>query len=142
VIQFQSEIVGKEAVYGEIKEPFEREGFTLGGNWDYGEAFFDAILEREKGETIYLRLPVHVVEGQLDDRDSRLSFEQPLLLRHVVHTGIDKDENLLALGAMPLTSSLMGQFQEPAVPDGEIHEQNLRLEKASQAIKRIMHYLH
>jgi hypothetical protein len=124
VIQFQSDIAGKEAVYGEIKKPFAREGFTLCGDWEYDEASFDTILEREEGKTIYLRLPVRVVKGQLDDSKSHLTFGQPFLLRHEVY------------------SSLRGQVQETLLPSGNIHEKNLRIKKARQAIERIMHYLH
>jgi len=137
MISIQSEIEGKEARYGDIEEIFSREGFVLGGGWDYFEAYFDCALERDGGETIYLRLPVEVMNGQLDDAGAELKFKQPFLIRHVVNTGLTKDE------PEPTTiGSVVVQFQPPLESDGEIHNRDQRVEKAKQAIQKLLPYLH
>lgn len=133
MISFQSEIEGKEAVFGEIVEPFAMEGFDLGGNWEYDGGYFDHALEQEGGETIYVRLPVEVTRGQLDDAQANLKFLRPLIVRHVVHTGIDDDVG---------SAGLMNQFQSPIEKDGDIYNEQQRIEKARQAIQRLLPYVH
>ncbi|RKD24614.1 hypothetical protein BEP19_09580 [Ammoniphilus oxalaticus] len=133
MISFQSEIEGKEAQYGAIAEPFATEGFVLGGNWDYDGGYFDCALEKDgDGETIYLRLPAQVTRGQLDDAKANLKFLQPLLVRHVVHTGIADEVG---------SAGTLNQFQSPIETDGEIHAEDHRVAKAEQAIQRIMPFL-
>lgn len=144
MIPVPSEIEGREAIFGKIQEPFQQAGFILGGNWEYDSGYFDAALERDGGETIYLRLPVKVLSGALDDGEARLKFLQPLLLRHVANTGLMEEDNSLPVvdQMMPTTSSLVNQFQKPLKTDGEIHDEQKRLQKAQTAISKIMPYVH
>lgn len=143
MIPVPSEIEGKEAIFGEIEESFQKEGFILGGNWEFDSGYFDTALEREGAETIYLRLPVQVVSGQLDDKEARLKFQQPLLVRHVVNTGIMEEEDPLTVvdQMMPTVNSLVNQFQKPLKTDGEIHNQQQRLQEAQRAISKIIPYV-
>lgn len=144
MIPVPSEIEGKEARYGEIEQSFQKEGFVLGGNWEYDSGYFDAALEREEGETIYLRLPVQVVAGELDDSEARLKFLQPLLVRHVVNTEIMTNDDSLSVvdQVLPTANSLVNQFQKPLETDGDIHDEQQRLQKAQEAISKIMPYVH
>lgn len=143
MIPVPSEIEGKEATYGEIEKSFQNEGFVLGGNWEYKSGYFDAALERDGGETIYLRLPFQVVAGELNDKEARLKFLQPLLVRHVVNTEISKVDSLPLVDEMPLaTNSLVNQFQKPLEMDGEIHDEQQRLQEAQVAIHKIITYVH
>ena len=136
MISIQSEIEGKEARYGDIKEPFSQEGFVLGGSWDFDGGYLDCELDKEEGETVYLRIPVKVVQGQLDEADARLRFLQPFLVRHVVNLGISDGES----EGGPLESAFV-QFQTPLETDGEIHHQDLRIDKGKKAIQRIFPYV-
>lgn len=137
MISFNSEIEGKEARFGDIEDVFAEKGFVLGGNWEFDGGYFDTEVDGEYDETVYLRLPVQVVQGQLDEAEAKLRFLQPLLVRHVVNTGLAEDEPEPGT----LGSSVV-QFQPPLETDGEIHDQDKRLEKAKDAIQRILPYLH
>jgi hypothetical protein len=141
LIRVSSDIVGKQAVFGEIEGSFSSQGFTLGGNWNYDAGYFDTELERDQAETIYLRLPIEVVDGALNEPEARLRFGQPLLVRHVI-----QDEN--ASDSLPLVDQLpaeanafVNQFQSPVETDGEIRDQARRMEMAKQAIERILPYV-
>ncbi|HJV44224.1 MAG TPA: YugN family protein [Bacillota bacterium] len=141
MIPIQSNIVGKQAIYGEIKEPFESQGFVLGGNWDYDGGFFDTILEKDGAETIFLRLPIEAVDGNLNEPEAQIKFGQPLLVRHVVQGEIASD-SLPLIDQMPYqTNAFVNQFQTPVETDGEIRDQRRREEMARQAIKRIKSYI-
>lgn len=67
-------IEGKRAFYGEVREDFESLGFVINGNWEYHKAIFDNILSQHEGVTIYLRIPIYVLQGQLDRDDAFLSL--------------------------------------------------------------------
>lgn len=142
MISFHSEIEGKEAYFGDIEDLFSQKGFVLGGNWEFDGGYFDYELDEEKGETVYLRVPVQVVQGQLDETGARLKFLTPLLVRHVVETGVSHDDSLPLLDQMPMQAvSLVNQFQTPVETDGEIHNQEKRVEMAKEAIQRILPYV-
>lgn len=143
MIPVPSEIEGKEATFGEIEESFQNEGFVLGGNWEYESGYFDAALEQEGGETIYLRLPVQVVKGELNDKEATLKFLQPLIVRHVVNTKMTYDDSLPLVDQMPLaTNNLVNQFQKPLEVDGDIQNEEHRIQEAQAAISKIISYLH
>lgn len=113
-------IEGKKVYYGEIREDFEKLGFVINGNWEYRKAFFDHILHQHEGETIYLRLPVYALHGKLDRDDAFLEFGEPLLMKHLVHTGVDpEDDNFSILNAIGLA-----QFQKPLDPDDKIEQED------------------
>ncbi|WP_134699075.1 YugN family protein [Ammoniphilus sp. YIM 78166] len=141
MIPVPSEIQGKEATFGEIREPFIEHGFILGGNWEYEHGYFDAALERDGGETIYLRLPVEVIEGALDDSGARLKFQQPFIVRHVVHTQLASD-SIPLVDQLPFQmNTLVNQFQTPEAVDGEIHRVDQRVQEAQAAIAKLMRYV-
>lgn len=142
MITVPSEIEGKEARYDEIEDPFAKEGFVLGGNWEYDSGYFDAALERDGGETIYLRVPVQVVDGELDDGNARLRFQQPFLLRHVVHTRNFSDSIPLVDQLPGQLNTLVNQFQTPAEVDGDIRDVEQRVEEARAALSRILPFVH
>ncbi|WP_330218275.1 YugN family protein [Ornithinibacillus contaminans] len=81
---------------------------------EYDGAFFDATLQREGGETIYLRMPFHVIKGMLDRSDAFIEFGTPFVIKHVVHLGLDQNENSL------LAATGINQFQEPLDKDAQI----------------------
>src|SRR5699024_12602013 len=68
---------------------------TLLRSWEYDRGKFDAIIWREKGETIYLRIPFHVINGELDKSDAYIQFRTPYIIKHVVNLGLDRNENSL-----------------------------------------------
>lgn len=114
VIPLDTTIEGKKAYFGETRRLLKKYGYALCGNWEYDRGKFDTVLWREGGETIYLRIPFTVLEGNLDENRAYIEFNQPYLVKHVVNVGIDWNESAL------LTVAGFAQFQKPLDPDGHI----------------------
>ncbi|MFC6331826.1 YugN family protein [Paenibacillus septentrionalis] len=131
-------IEGKHAYYGEIKDAFEERGFVINGNWEYYKAFFDHILHQHEGETIYLRLPIYVLQGKLDRDDAFFEFGQPFLLKHLVHTGIASDDNDFGI----LDAIGLAQFQKPLDPDDKIEKEDKWRHAGLSAIERLAPIFH
>lgn len=118
MISLNSNIEGKKGFFGQIQNSLKIYGFFLCGAWEYDRGKFDAILWREKGETIYLRIPFHVINGELDKSDAYIQFRTPYIIKHVVNLGLDRDENSL------LSATGFNQFQKPLDKDGKINYKN------------------
>lgn len=136
MIILDTEIEGKTAKFGEMMEHLCPLGYCLGGNWDYDKGHFDSVLWREGGETIYMRIPFHVVEGMLDEYQARIRFDKPYVIKHVVNIGLDRDESSL------LTTTGVNQFQEPLDQDGNIHRPQKWEEAGEAAINEILNGIH
>ncbi|MEN2768904.1 YugN family protein [Ornithinibacillus xuwenensis] len=118
MLKLESEIEGKQAYFGEARELAKKYGLSLCGSWEYDGAFFDATLNRDGGETIYLRMPFHVIKGELDRNDAFIEFSTPFVIKHIVHFGLDQGENSL------LAATGINQFQEPLDKDGQIRDKS------------------
>ncbi|WP_068676092.1 YugN family protein [Oceanobacillus sp. Castelsardo] len=135
MIHLESDIEGKQMSFGHAQQTLRKYGFNMGGNWDYDSGIFDGIMHREGGETIYVRMPFQVLEGELDRRDAWIEFQKPFVIKHVVNVGLDKDTNSL------LTASGFNQFQEPLDEDGYIHDKSKWQEFGEEAIGDILNKL-
>ena len=51
------------------------------------------MLWREGGESIFLRIPIYVLDGELDHSKALIEFGTPFVIKHVVNIGLDHDEN-------------------------------------------------
>jgi len=125
-------IEGKKAFYGEIRKEFERLGFVINGNWEYHKAFFDNILAQYEGVTIYLRVPIYVLQGQLDRDDAFFEFGQPFLLKHVMHIGNDPSSDFSVMEVVGLS-----QFQPPLDPDDKIENEEKWRSAGRSAVDRL-----
>ena len=132
MIKLHTDIEGKKGYFGKMRQLFNQLGYVFGGNWDYHKGKFDAILLREEGETIYLRVPFYVLEGELDRDEAFIEFKQPYVIKHVVNIGLDRDENSL------LTASGLNQFQEPLDTDGQIIDKSRWEMEGEQAIAYVV----
>jgi len=137
LLQFDSKIVGKEIGFGYLRDKIEGHGFTIGGNWEYYKGSFDTVLWKEGGETIYLRVPFIVTEGELDNEDAKIRFQNPFVIKHVANVGLDYDEGSL------LDASGVSQFQTPVDKDGHIHDKSRWISAGEQVVeKRVLPYFH
>jgi hypothetical protein len=134
VLSFTSDIEGKRAFYGDIRNRFEKEGFHICSGWEYYEGSFDSILSQNGGVSIYLRLPTQVIQGRLDHEDAYLQFGRPFLIKHVVNIGISRDFNVLDMIGL-------GQFQKPLDPDDRIEHEAKWVQAGEHAITRIKQYI-
>jgi len=118
LIYLNTDIEGKQMYFGQAQNDLKKHGLFIGGNWEYHSGMFDGIMHRESGETIYIRLPFQVIEGELDKADAFIEFQKPFIIKHVVNLGLDRDSNSL------LTVAGLSQFQEPLDRDGHIYDKS------------------
>ena len=110
-----SSLPGTRATYDYFRETLEPNGFVL-ANWDYEHGYLDKQLD-DQG-MVFLRIPVKVLQGELDSPDAWLEMGVPFVLKHVYRTGVEMNTGYVE----PLVSSLMNQFQEPLDKDDEVEE--------------------
>ncbi|GGB61233.1 hypothetical protein F3157_16995 [Virgibacillus dakarensis] len=132
MLKLNTEIEGKRAYFGNVYKMFKANGYALCGNWEYDKGKFDMVLCREGGETIYIRVPFDVLEGQLDHPRTYIQFRQPYVIKHVVHTGLDWDGNSL------LTTTGFSQFQEPVDRDGNILDKSRWEDAGERAVQDLV----
>ncbi|RNB60285.1 YugN family protein [Brevibacillus gelatini] len=125
--KIQSSLPGTKATFGYFRESLEPH-FTL-ANWDYEHGYFDRSLDDKN--TVYLRIPVKVLQGELDSPDAWLELGEPFVLRHVYNTGVEEEIGYYA----PVASAVMNQFQEPLDKDAEIDPRWIR--KAEAIVKEL-----
>ncbi len=135
MIYLESDIEGKQVTFGYAEKNLKKLGFNMGGNWEYDSGIFDGVMHREDGETIYIRIPFQVLEGELDRQDAWIEFEKPFIIKHVVNVGLDKDSNSL------LTATGFNQFQQPLDKDGHIRDKSKWVEFGEEAIGDILNNL-
>ncbi|MFJ5716892.1 YugN family protein [Neobacillus sp. NPDC093127] len=132
MITLQTEIEGKRAYFGAVRDIFHSMGCSFCSNFDYDQGKFDALLYRDGGESIYLRVPIYVLDGALDHTNALIEFGTPFVIKHVVNIGLDHDENSFVTATTGLE-----QFQPPLDKDGYIYDKS-RWEKAgNEAIQQV-----
>ncbi|WP_042355842.1 YugN family protein [Bacillus rubiinfantis] len=132
MIMLQTPIEGKRANFGVVRSIFDAHGCSFCSNFDYHQGKFDALLWRNGEESIYLRVPIYVLDGELDHSSAMVEFGTPYVIKHVVNIGLDHDENSFVTGTTGLD-----QFQKPVDRDGYIYDKS-RWERAGiDTVERI-----
>ncbi len=109
-----SSLTGKLGTYGYFRDSLAPDGFTL-ANWDYRKGYLDRQLDDKA--MVFLRLPVDVKEGELDNPEALLELGTPFVLKHVYQTGVEEN---IGYSATPAAAPLMNQFQEPINKDAPL----------------------
>lgn len=131
MIRLKTGLEGRKTQFGVMQSRLEESGYHLGGNWDYHTGYFDRVLNREEGETIYIRAPFDVIAGMLDQDNASIQFKTPYIIKHVVNTGFDSEEN-------SLLTSTFNQFQEPLDKDGRIPDKSKWQEIGVREVNRLL----
>ncbi|WP_252504859.1 YugN family protein [Sporosarcina sp. Marseille-Q4943] len=132
MLKLQTELEGQTASFGVVSDCIRELGYHIGGNWDYDRGCFDHILCQEGGETIYIRIPFFVTQGELDDYEASIKFGTPYIIKHVVHVGLDRDGDSL------LDATGFSQFQQPIDKDGKIINKNRWIHAGEVAVKDLL----
>ncbi|GAB4073804.1 YugN-like family protein [Barrientosiimonas marina] len=135
MLKLDTKIEGKKAYFGDVYRAFRSNGYSLCGNWEYDRGKFDMILCREDAETIYVRIPFDVIDGELDSAKAYLEFRTPYVIKHVVNTGLEWEENAL------LSTTGFNQFQTPLDRDGNITDKSRWESAGEQEIDRVVNDL-
>lgn len=131
MLKLQTDLEGHIAHFGIVNNCVADQGYHLGGSWDYDHGCFDHILCREEAETIYIRIPFVVVDGELDQPETLIKFTTPFVVKHVVNLGLDSDENSL------LDVTGFSQFQAPLDTDGHIEDKSRWTHAGEVAVKKL-----
>ncbi|MDW0110228.1 YugN family protein [Sporosarcina aquimarina] len=131
MIRLKTGLEGRKTRFGNMRERLEESGYHLGGNWDYHTGYFDRILNREEGETLYIRAPFDVIAGRLDEDSASIKFRTPFLIKHVVNIGFDSEDS-------SLLTSTFNQFQEPVDKDGRIPDKKKWQEIGVREVNRLI----
>lgn len=134
-MELQTELEGKNTYFGQMRDGIKNLGYCLGGGWEYHKGSFDSVLWREGGETIYLRIPFLVLEGELDEHEAYIKFQRPFVIKHVVNIGLDNDESSL------ISATGFGQFQDPIDTDGQIKNKSKWKEVGLEAVNKILPFV-
>ncbi|MFJ5621257.1 YugN family protein [Peribacillus loiseleuriae] len=132
MIQLQTEIEGKRAYFGAVRDIFHSYGCSFCSNFDYEQGKFDSLLWRDGGESIYLRVPIYVLDGALDHSSALIKFGTPFVIKHVVNIGLDHDENSFLTGTTGLD-----QFQTPLDNDDYINDKSRWAKAGEEAIQQV-----
>lgn len=135
MLKLQTELDGKHAKFGFLRDKLKPHGFCLGSYWEYDRGFFDTILVKKDCDTIYLRLPFEVMSGELDSYNAEIKFQTPYVIKHVTHCGLDFDENSL------LDATGFSQFQSPIDKDGKIVNKNRWVHAGEEVVGKVLNYL-
>lgn len=134
LLKLDTAIEGKRALFGDAWRLFKSHNFFFCHNFDYDQGKFDSLLYRDGPESIYIRVPFFVVEGELDQRSAFIEFGQPYVIKHIVNFGLDWDENSL------LTASGLNQFQKPLDKDAYIVDKSRWAEAGEEKVERVAQF--
>lgn len=71
-----------------LQNVMNKNGWVLGGSWDYERMTFDYKYEIPEG-IYYLRLPGYAVEGDVGANNAKLQLMDPYMGKHYFPTGIE-----------------------------------------------------
>ncbi|HHY72399.1 MAG TPA: hypothetical protein GX497_04075 [Bacillus bacterium] len=134
MIKLQTNLEGKRAHFGAVRDILQSNGCSFCSNFDYDQGKFDSLLWREGGESIYLRIPINVLSGFLDHSNALIEFGTPFVIKHVVNIGLDYDENSFITGTTGLN-----QFQEPLDKDDYIYDKSRWTQAGEDKIEHVLH---
>ncbi|WP_020008747.1 YugN family protein [Salinicoccus albus] len=71
-----------------LKDTMNKNGFVLGGSWDYERMTYDFKYEIPEG-IYYLRIPGYSLEGDVGARNAVLQLMDPYMGKHYYPTGVE-----------------------------------------------------
>jgi len=124
-----SSLTGKRGTFGYFRDALSPEGFTL-ANWDYRKGYLDCQMDDKA--MVFLRVPVDVREGELDNPEALLELGTPFVLKHVYQTGVEEN---IGYYSSHYAAPLMNQFQEPIDKDAPVEQ--AWIDKATSIVRRL-----
>jgi hypothetical protein len=114
--QIPSKLEGERFPLFKLEKLLKPKGYTIGGNWEYGQGYLDYKMANDEGYQ-FLRIPFTPLQGQaLDYEGTAVELGTPFILSHVYQNHLDDHANT---GNM---SGSFNQFAEPEDKDGTVPE--------------------
>ncbi|WP_228552382.1 YugN family protein [Gracilibacillus salitolerans] len=111
--ELDSKIENNVYSYQQVKDILEKEGYALGGAWEYDHGYFDYKLANDGGYH-FLRIPFHSVRGEIEHDASVIRIDKPYLLTHRYQDDVD------AYAESSVIQAAFNQFQAPIEKDADI----------------------
>ncbi|MBE3593575.1 MAG: hypothetical protein IMX04_00855 [Candidatus Carbobacillus altaicus] len=129
-------IKGRTLMFGHLKTALEPLDFHLNGGYTYTWGSFDRALFSNIEETYYLRIPLEVMDGALDEAQARVRLGQPFIQNHVVETA-EAHAPMHPLFDAAGLSALWNQFQSPVDVDGPIADEDRWTKEARRILEKV-----
>ncbi|GAE94016.1 hypothetical protein JCM21714_3141 [Gracilibacillus boraciitolerans JCM 21714] len=111
--ELDSTIEKKVFPYQQVKGVVEKEGFSLGGAWEYDHGYFDYKLATDDGYH-FLRVPFHSIKGEIENENAVIKLNKPYILTHRYQDDVD------AYAESSVMQASFNQFQSPVEKDANI----------------------
>ncbi len=113
LFELDSTIENKVFFYREVKRILEKEGYALGGAWEYDHGYFDYKLANDDGYH-FLRVPFHSLKGEIENENAVIKMDKPYILTHRYQDDVD------AYAESSVIQASFNQFQTPVEKDADI----------------------
>ncbi|WP_058306863.1 YugN family protein [Gracilibacillus massiliensis] len=113
MFELDSTIENKVFFYREVKRILEKEGYALGGAWEYDHGYFDYKLANDDGYH-FLRVPFHSLKGEIENENAVIKMDKPYILTHRYQDDVD------AYAESSVIQASFNQFQTPVEKDADI----------------------
>ncbi len=111
--ELNSTIENKVFSYQLVKGIVEKEGYALGGAWEYDHGYFDYKLANDDGYH-FLRVPFHSLKGEIENENAVIQMDKPYILTHRYQDDVD------AYAESSVIQASFNQFQTPVEKDADI----------------------
>ncbi|WP_244535149.1 YugN family protein [Gracilibacillus kekensis] len=113
LLELDSTVENKVFFYREVKRILEKEGYALGGAWEYDHGYFDYKLANDEGYH-FLRVPFHSLKGEIENDNAVIQMDKPYILTHRYQDDVD------AYAESSVIQASFNQFQTPVEKDADI----------------------
>ncbi|SHM91889.1 YugN-like family protein [Gracilibacillus kekensis] len=113
MLELDSTVENKVFFYREVKRILEKEGYALGGAWEYDHGYFDYKLANDEGYH-FLRVPFHSLKGEIENDNAVIQMDKPYILTHRYQDDVD------AYAESSVIQASFNQFQTPVEKDADI----------------------
>ena len=98
MIEIPSRLTNTMANYVYVHQQLGKQGFIVGGNWDYQHGYFDYLMDRGN-KSNYIRIPFTAIKGSIEDKNGVIRFGTPYLLSYEAKTGTQFYRNYYSLAS-------------------------------------------
>ena len=86
MIEIPSRLTNMTSNYVYAHQQLGKQGFIVGGNWDYKHGYFDYLMD-SGNKSNYIRIPFTTIKGSIEDKNGVIRFGTPHLLSYEAKTG-------------------------------------------------------
>jgi hypothetical protein len=124
----ETKLENKTGRFEDIRNFLNKQGFDVGGNWEYDHGYFDRKME-DHPSYLFIRVPIMVEKGSFGEDDAQVRIGTPLVLRHKYQQKLDD------FVFVDNSNASFNQFSEPVDPDAALDSNDI--EQAMDIIRHV-----